>query len=227
MNNKTAILTLILVSVAAISTTSILVSYKAQAAVTSSSTTAGTATGTKPNAEIKVGGGNATYPFLGYNPQKVQAKTGDTIVWNAVSPIVEPHTVSFVLDNKTMTAPDVPFAASTSLPQLTAVPPGSNGQPTVMPSHQGNGVIIVGANARANLPTIIDKTGSPRMINATTPYHMDGTEKYVNSGILVEKPQEQFFPGSSNSFAITFEKAGTYDYTCIFHPWMTGQVVVK
>ena len=227
MYNKTAVLTLILVSVAAVSTTSILVSYKAQAAVTSSSTTTGTATGTKPNAEIKVGGGNATYPFLGYNPQKVQAKTGDTIVWNAVSPVAEPHTVSFVLDNKTMTAPDVPFAASTSLPQLTAVPPGSNGQPTVMPSHQGNGAIIVGANVRANLPTIIDKTGSPRMINATTPYHMDGTEKYVNSGILVEKPQEQFFPGSSNSFAITFEKAGTYDYICIFHPWMTGQVVVK
>jgi plastocyanin len=170
---------------------------------------------------------NATYPFLGYNPQKVQAKTGDTIVWNAVSPVAEPHTVSFVLDNKTMTAPDVPFAASTSLPQLTAVPPGSNGQPTVMPSHQGNGAIIVGANVRANLPTIIDKTGSPRMINATTPYHMDGTEKYVNSGILVEKPQEQFFPGSSNSFAITFEKAGTYDYICIFHPWMTGHIVVK
>jgi plastocyanin len=65
------------------------------------------------------------------------------------------------------------------------------------------------------------------MINATTPYHMDGTEKYVNSGILVEKPQEQLFPGSSNSFAITFEKAGTYDYICIFHPWMRGQVVVK
>jgi plastocyanin len=223
MNEKTAILSLILVSVAAVSTTSILLSYKAQAALTSASM----ATGTTPNAEVKVGGGNATYPFIGYNPQKVQVKTGDTIVWNAVSPVPEPHTVSFALDNKTMTSPDVPFAATSSLPQLTAVPPGSNGQPTVMPSHQGNGEIIVGANVRANLPTIIDKTGSPRMINATTPYHMDGTEKYVNSGILVEKPQEQFFPGSSNSFAITFEKAGTYDYTCVFHPWMTGQVVVK
>ena len=59
MNNKTAILTLILVSVAAVSTTSIIASYKAQAAVTSSSMTTGTAIGTKPNAEIKVGGGNA------------------------------------------------------------------------------------------------------------------------------------------------------------------------
>lgn len=223
MNKKTAILTLILASVAAVFTTSILVSYKAQAAVTSAST----ATGTTPKVEVKVGGGNATYPFMGYNPQMVQVRTGDTVVWNAVTPVPEPHTVSFVLDNKTMTSPDVPFAATASLPTLTAVPPGSNGQPTVMPSQQGNGEIIVGANARANLPTIIDKTGSPRMINSTIPYHTDGTEKYINSGILVEKPQEQFFPGSSNSFAITFEKSGTYDYTCLFHPWMTGQVVVK
>ena len=39
-----------------------------------------------------------------------------------------------------------------------------------MPSHQGSGAIIVGANVRVNLPTIIDKTGKAlRMINATTP----------------------------------------------------------
>jgi hypothetical protein len=38
MNKKTAILSLILVSVVAVSTTSILLSYKAQAALTSAST---------------------------------------------------------------------------------------------------------------------------------------------------------------------------------------------
>lgn len=76
MNNKTAILTLILMSVAAVSTTSILASYKAQAALTSSSTTTGTGTGTKPNAEIKVGGGNATYPFNG-----IQSTNGTSKNW--------------------------------------------------------------------------------------------------------------------------------------------------
>ncbi|MCI0560435.1 MAG: hypothetical protein MN733_18265 [Nitrososphaera sp.] len=30
-----------------------------------------------------------------------------------------------------------------------------------------------------------------------------------------------------NSFAITFEDPGTYDYFCALHPWMTGQVVVR
>jgi len=28
-------------------------------------------------------------------------------------------------------------------------------------------------------------------------------------------------------FTVTFEKPGTYDYFCAFHPWMTGEVVVK
>lgn len=30
-----------------------------------------------------------------------------------------------------------------------------------------------------------------------------------------------------SSFTIRFDKAGTYDYFCAFHPWMTGRVTVK
>ncbi len=30
-----------------------------------------------------------------------------------------------------------------------------------------------------------------------------------------------------NSFTVTFEQQGTYDYFCALHPWMTGQVVVN
>ena len=32
-------------------------------------------------------------------------------------------------------------------------------------------------------------------------------------------------PGSSGSIA--FERVGTYIYTCLFHPWSTGQVIVE
>ncbi|MFL6423789.1 MAG: plastocyanin/azurin family copper-binding protein, partial [Nitrososphaeraceae archaeon] len=39
--------------------------------------------------------------------------------------------------------------------------------------------------------------------------------------------QEQFYPGSSTSFTVTFQKAGTYSYICQIHPWMTGSVLVK
>lgn len=34
------------------------------------------------------------------------------------------------------------------------------------------------------------------------------------------------FPMAS-SFTVTFENAGTYDYFCALHPWMTGQIVVN
>jgi plastocyanin len=58
-------------------------------------------------------------------------------------------------------------------------------------------------------------------------YTMNGSEKYVNSGWLLPKGQEQVFPGSSTSFTVTFQKAGTHSYICGLHPWMVGSVVVK
>ncbi len=56
---------------------------------------------------------------------------------------------------------------------------------------------------------------------------MNGSEKYVNSGWLLPKGQEQSYPGSGNTFTVTFQKAGTYSYICGLHPWMVGTVVVK
>ncbi|MCD4822153.1 MAG: hypothetical protein K8R11_08830, partial [Methanococcoides sp.] len=29
------------------------------------------------------------------------------------------------------------------------------------------------------------------------------------------------------SFIMTFEEAGTYDYICTIHPWMEGTVIVE
>jgi plastocyanin len=58
-------------------------------------------------------------------------------------------------------------------------------------------------------------------------YTMTGSEKYVNSGLLLPKGKGQEFPGSSNTFTVTFQKAGTYNYLCIVHPWMIGKVIVK
>jgi plastocyanin len=52
-------------------------------------------------------------------------------------------------------------------------------------------------------------------------------EKYVNSGWLVPKGQEKAFPGSSNTFTVTFQKVGTYDYLCELDPWIVGSVTVK
>jgi plastocyanin len=47
--------------------------------------------------------------------------------------------------------------------------------------------------------------------NAT--YELKGTEKFVNSGTILPKGDENDIPGSGNSFSVKFDKAGTYDYT--------------
>lgn len=57
-------------------------------------------------------------------------------------------------------------------------------------------------------------------------YTITGMDKYVNSGFLW--PQGQSPPGlpPTETFSVTFASEGTYEYICILHPWMTGQVNV-
>jgi plastocyanin len=224
MNNRALVFTLILVSVlAVVSSTSIILNYRAQA-VTPATTSTITMGGTNTDAKVQVGGGNNTYPLMGYKPQMVEIKVGDSVVWNAPSNAPqEPHTVTFVLDNKTMTTSDTPFAISTST-NFMSLPPGANSQPTTIPGKNGMNTIVA-SNARVYSPTIIDSTGKVRMAPPNAIFTLMGDEKYVNSGWLA--PKGSPFPGSSDTFSLTFQKAGTYTYLCILHPWMAGQVVVK
>jgi Protein of unknown function (DUF1326)/Copper binding proteins, plastocyanin/azurin family len=82
-------------------------------------------------------------------------------------------------------------------------------------------------NERVFDPFVIDVFGNAKVMKPNANYTITGTEKYVNSGWLLPKGQEKVFPGSSNTFTVTFEKAGRYDYFCMVHPWMFGTVIVK
>ena len=53
--------------------------------------------------EVQAGGGNATATLNQFIPQKVEINTGQSITWVNPTTIGEPHTVTFVLDNRTMT----------------------------------------------------------------------------------------------------------------------------
>ena len=174
--------------------------------------------------KVQAGGGNSTAPLTVFVPQNIQVKAGESVTWNNPSTVGEPHTVSFVLDNKTMTNIVSPFAVPNST-QFAAIPPNSNNEPLKVP---GKDNVVIAVNARSFVPTVIDSQGNAKhFAPPNAAYTMDGTEKYVNSGWLLPKGQEQAFPGSSNTFTVTFQKAGTYNYICGLHPWMIGSVVVK
>jgi len=181
-------------------------------------------TTTTATTKVQAGGGNSTAPLTAFIPQNIEIKAGESVTWDNPSTVGEPHTATFVLDNKTTTGIVSPFAVPNST-QLTAIPPNSNNEPLKVP---GQNNVVIAVNARSFIPTVIDSQGTVKhFAPPNAAYTMDGSEKYVNSGWLVPKGQEQLYPGSSTSFTVTFQKAGTYHYICQLHPWMVGSVLVK
>jgi plastocyanin len=173
---------------------------------------------------VHAGGGNSTAPLTVFVPQQIEVSVGQSLTWDNPSTVGEPHTTTFILDNKTATNIVSPFAVPNST-QFTPIPSNSNSQP-LRPAAQND--VVIAVNARSYIPTVIDSQGSVKQFAPpSASYTMTGNEKYVNSGWLVPKGQEQLYPGASNTFTITFQKAGTYQYICQVHPWMTGSVVVK
>ena len=106
-----------------------------------------------------------------------------------------------------------PFGVSSST-QFMPLPPGSNNQALILPGKSGMNTLI-SLNARAYNPVTIDSSGNVKTMNPYANYILSGTEKYVNSGFILPSGHDQNFPGSSNTFTVTFQKAGTYNYLCI------------
>lgn len=175
--------------------------------------------------EIAAGGGNYTAPFTVYIPDKIEVSVGQPVNWYNPTEVGEPHTVTFVMDNNTMAGVVSPLSVSNSA-TFSALPPKSNNEPILIPGQDGTNTIIA-VNARTFNPAVIDSAGNVEFMSPNANYTMDGTEKYVNSGWFLPKGMEQEYPGAGNTFTVTFEKPGTYNYLCILHPWMTGSITVR
>jgi plastocyanin len=220
MNMKTilVIIAIVAASFALVTTTNV----KVTGAIDNSSSSNTTTTTTTIKAHA--GGGNSTDMLAVFVPQQAQVSVGQSVTWDNPSSVGEPHTVTFVLDNKTTTGIVSPFAAVPNSTQFMPLPPGSNSEPLQTP---GKNNVVIGANARSYIPTVIDSQGNVKHFAPNAAYTMNGSEKYVNSGWLLPKGQQHLYPGSSNTFTVTFQKAGTYKYLCEIHPWMRGSVKVK
>jgi plastocyanin len=188
--------------------------------------------------EVQAGIGVGNAAIILFSPQQVQIKAGQSVTWYNPTPVPEPHTVTFVLDNNNSDnnnksyAADLiaPFTISTTTNSTQIMPliPNSNSEPLMTPDNNA----IIAINKRAYNPVVVIEDSTTGGKNVTymkqnANYSMSGTEDYVNSGWLLPKGQENLYPGSGNTFTMTFQKAGTYDYLCIIHPYMTGRVIVK
>lgn len=178
---------------------------------------------------VGAGGGNSTSPLTIFVPENIEIKAGESVTWNNPTPVAEPHSVTFMKDDKYFPAFVAPFHVANST-DFQSLDPNSNAEPLFVPvpgeSPQTKTVVTV--NARAFIPVVLDSSGkNVTFLPPNSNYTMDGTESYLNSGWLW--PEGQAPPGGPpiTKFTVTFEKPGTYSYVCNVHPWMTGKVTVK
>ena len=189
--------------------------------------------------EVQAGTGVGNAAIILFSPQLVQIKAGQSVTWYNPTPVPEPHTVTFVLNNNNnksyaadLTAPFTisnTNSTTTNSTQIMPFIPNSNNEPLMTPDNNA----IIAINKRAYDPVVViedsSTTGGKNVtyLKQNANYSMSGTEDYINSGWLLPKGQENLYPGSGNTFTMTFQKPGTYDYVCIVHPYMTGRVIVK
>ncbi len=70
---------------------------------------------------------------------------------------------------------------------------------------------------------VIEKGKQVTWVNEDSAFHS------VTSGFY-DVPTERFDSGHLDpfeSYTLTFDEAGIYDYFCTLHPWMKGQVIVE
>ena len=191
-----------------------------------SSSTGNNASSVKPdNYAIKVGEGNNTVSFTKYFPDYVEITAGDSITWYNGVDVPNPHTVTFIRDLDNAEKIGVPFYVSNN----TQFVPVLNNLGEPLEENTSNGTrIVMMLNARALTPTVITADDKVVELKKDSVYALNGSEKFVNSGPLLSLDKEQNFDYSfSNSFTVVFNKPGFYEYTCLFHPWMIGKLLVK
>jgi plastocyanin len=175
---------------------------------------------------VHAGGGNATSPLTDFVPKQIGLKAGESVTWDNPTPVAEPHSVTFMKDEKLFADFAVPFIVMNST-EFRSPEQGSNAEPIILPSPSSDSKLVMTINARAYNPVIIDSKGNVTYLMPNSNYIMEGTEGYINSGWLW--PNDLAPPGGPaiNNFTMTFEKPGTYSYVCNVHPWMTGIVTVN
>ena len=175
---------------------------------------------------INAGGNGSNWDK--FTPQNTTINADESVKWINPMPAAEPHTVTFINDDEMFP----PLFAVFSIPnntKLTPAMPSPNIAPTILPDQSNpNNKLLVVDNARSSAPVVIDSTKTNiTYMQPNANYTFTGDESYVNSGWMF--PERQAPPGAPpiSSFTLTFEKAGTYNYICIIHPWMTGTIMVN
>jgi plastocyanin len=148
-------------------------------------TNATTQTSQEATVRVAIGeGSNATIQHYTFTPQRVEINAGDNVTWVTPAALSDIHTVTFVLDPNVMSDIILPFAVSGDT-NFELVPPFNLGEPVMIQAPDGREAIVA-INKHAWYPAVTDANNQTTYLNGTDiRYTMDGTEKVINSGIIL------------------------------------------
>ena len=175
--------------------------------------------------KVRTGAGSHVAPLTIFAPNHAEIKVGETVEFYNPTKVSEPHTVTFIMDSTAFADFVAPFLIDNQTSIVSAAP-DANAEPIVAPGPDGKKVIVA-LNSRSFSPTVVDAAGDVTYLPPNGNYTVTGTEKYINSGWIWPKGLSPPGLAPIDSFSLTFEEAGTYNYICVVHPWMSGDVVVK
>ncbi|MDQ6723755.1 MAG: hypothetical protein M3Z01_05765 [Thermoproteota archaeon] len=175
---------------------------------------------------IKVGQGNSSVSYNQYYPSNIEIVKGDSITWySGMDDVPLPHTITFLQGLDNMEKIGVPFYVQNATKFIPVI--DNSGEPLKEITKNGTQIVML-INNRALSPTIITNVTKVLHLGPDPTYVFQGNEKFVNSGPLLSLDEKQNFDYSfSNFFTLVFNKPGLYEYSCLFHPWMVGKVLVK
>jgi plastocyanin len=185
------------------------------ATVDQGNTTTATPTGPdNATQRVSVGGGNITFSVNQFSPQITEIQPGESVTFFAPDGSIELHNVIFDLTNGTTISDlGVPFVLppDVSTEELQLAPPYNLGEPMIQNTTATEGITqaIIGFNKVAWQPAVVDQNGNviyleeeelrqqmrqvdeafeggPQPSSLSTSYTMDGTERVVSSGIVLD-----------------------------------------
>jgi plastocyanin len=108
---------------------------------------------------------------------------------------------------------------TTSLPVITTTLPTTVFTPTRTASVSDNTITIVKNTFKPSANMTVKVGSTVRWVNADDHPHRIGfaDKAFTTSTFLL---------GASQSFSQRFDRAGTYDYSCLIHPSMQGTITV-
>jgi plastocyanin len=145
-------------------------------------------------------GSTPTVQQFTYTPQTVEINAGESVTWLSPAEITDFHTVTFRLDQNVVSELLMPFAVPAGT-QFELLPPFNVGDPFIILTPDG-GEAILAANYQYWYPSAVDANNQTTFLNGTDiQYTMDGTEKVINSGIILPPfpPTDEFVDQNTTS----------------------------